>query len=199
MNEKFYEQKKEKQDLMINGAMRVFARNGYRNASTDDMVKVSGVSKGLWFHYFENKKGLYQFVAVYGIKYALLELELGIDETETDYFKIMQAMEEVKMKLMEKYPDIPLLLIRLEEEDQESKAMISDVLDSYRDKVMEIMSRADLKPFKNKADTEMLRHMIQATFQKIMKEYYEQPVFQKKMYLEETQKYLTMLREISYR
>ena len=102
MNEKFYEQKKEKQDLMINGAMRVFARNGYRNASTDDMGKVSGVSKGLWFHYFENKKGLYQFVAVYGIKYALLELELGIDETETDYFKIMQAMEEVKMKLMEK-------------------------------------------------------------------------------------------------
>lgn len=129
----------------------------------------------------------------------MLELELGIDETETDYFKIMQSMEEVKMKLMEKYPDIPLLLIRLEEEDQESKAMISDVLDSYRDKVMEIMSRADLKPFKNKADTEMLRHMIQATFQKIMKEYYEQPVFQKKMYLEETQKYLTMLREISYR
>ena len=39
MNEKFFELKKEKQDRMINGAMKVFARNGYKRASTDEMVK----------------------------------------------------------------------------------------------------------------------------------------------------------------
>ena len=69
MNEKFFELKKEKQDRMINGAMKVFARNGYKRASTDDMVKEAGVSKGLWFHYFGNKLGLYDFIADYAVKY----------------------------------------------------------------------------------------------------------------------------------
>ena len=62
MNDKFFDLKKEKQDKMINGAMQVFACKGYKNASTDDMVRDTGVSKGLWFHYFENKLGLYTFV-----------------------------------------------------------------------------------------------------------------------------------------
>ena len=46
MNDKFFDLKKEKQDKMINGAMQVFALKGYKLASTDDMVKVAGVSKG---------------------------------------------------------------------------------------------------------------------------------------------------------
>ena len=58
MNEKFYNLTNEKQDCMINGAMEVFAINGFKRASTDEMVRVSGVSKGLWFHYFDNKLGL---------------------------------------------------------------------------------------------------------------------------------------------
>ena len=44
--------KKEKQDRMINAALKVFAMNGYQKASTDDIVKEAGISKGLLFHYF---------------------------------------------------------------------------------------------------------------------------------------------------
>ena len=39
MNEKFFDLKKEKQDRMINAALKVFAENGFRRASTDEMVK----------------------------------------------------------------------------------------------------------------------------------------------------------------
>ena len=39
MNEKFFDLKKEKQDRMINAALKVFAINGYQKASTDDIVK----------------------------------------------------------------------------------------------------------------------------------------------------------------
>ena len=42
MNEKFFDLKKEKQDRMINGAMKVFALNGFQRASTDEMVKEAG-------------------------------------------------------------------------------------------------------------------------------------------------------------
>ena len=52
MNEKFFDLKKEKQDRMINAALKVFALNGYRHASTDDIVREAAISKGLLFHYF---------------------------------------------------------------------------------------------------------------------------------------------------
>ena len=52
MNEKFFDLKKEKQDRMINAALRVFAIEGYQHGSTDDIVRDASVSKGLLFHYF---------------------------------------------------------------------------------------------------------------------------------------------------
>lgn len=54
---------------MINAALKVFALNGYRHASTDDIVREAAISKGLLFHYFENKLGVYalSMTTVYGI------------------------------------------------------------------------------------------------------------------------------------
>ena len=42
MNEKFFDLAREKQDRMINGAIEVFAKNGYKHASTDDHAKKQG-------------------------------------------------------------------------------------------------------------------------------------------------------------
>ena len=50
MNDKFFDLKKDKQDRIINAALQVFALNGYRHASTDDIVKLASISKGLLFH-----------------------------------------------------------------------------------------------------------------------------------------------------
>ena len=65
MNDKFFDLKREKQDRMINASLKVFAENGYRHASTDEIVKDAGISKGLLFHYFTSKMGLYEFLFDY--------------------------------------------------------------------------------------------------------------------------------------
>ena len=71
MNEKFFDLKKEKQDRMINAALKVFALHGYRHACTDDIVKEAAISKGLLFHYFGSKLGVYAFVYDYSVRYCL--------------------------------------------------------------------------------------------------------------------------------
>ena len=65
MNSKFFDLKKEKQDRMINAALKVFALQGYRHGSTDDIVREAAVSKGLLFHYFGSKLGVYCFIYDY--------------------------------------------------------------------------------------------------------------------------------------
>ena len=90
MNEKFFDLKKEKQDRIINAALRSFALGGYLHASTDDIVKLAGISKGLIFHYFETKLGLYQFVYDYSIRVINLEIRAAMSGDITDLFAIRE-------------------------------------------------------------------------------------------------------------
>ena len=78
---------------MINAALKIFAENGFRRASTDEMVKEAGISKGLLFHYFISKTGLYQFVFDYSVKYLTMEMTSAVNTQETHYFRIRRQME----------------------------------------------------------------------------------------------------------
>ena len=110
MNEKFFDLKKEKQDRMINAALKVFAKNGYAHASTDDIVREAGISKGLLFHYFISKLGLYSFVYDYSVRYMVLELTTGIDKSEQDFFELIRQIKEAELQVMKTYPYMVLFL-----------------------------------------------------------------------------------------
>lgn len=192
MNEKFYDLKKEKQDKMINGAMEIFAKNGYKHASTDDMVKVCGVSKGLWFHYFENKKGLYNFVVGYAIKYAIMEYE-NMHVDRVSIFELLKCFERTKMILMEKYPYLPLLIITvLEEQDSDALSIIQDSINAYKECLVGLMGRADFGLLRESPYLSKLSFMTDTTFRRILKACYNEPVFRREYYLEECYGYIDM-------
>ena len=92
MNGKFFDLKKDKQDRMINAALKVFALHGYRHASTDDIVKEAGISKGLLFHYFGSKLGCYTFVYDYSVRYMTLEMKSTVDSKESDLFELVKRL-----------------------------------------------------------------------------------------------------------
>ena len=98
MNSKFFDLKKEKQDRMINAALKIFALHGYRRASTDDIVKEAGISKGLLFHYFENKIGVYNFIYDYSVRYISLELKSAVNPNEKNLIDQEKAKKKRKMK-----------------------------------------------------------------------------------------------------
>ena len=104
MNEKFFDLNREKQDRMINAALKVFAENGYRHASTDVIVKDAGISKGLLFHYFGSKSGLYAFLFDYSVKYMIFEYDRIITKKSTDYFEVRKDMEKAKLNVLRNYP-----------------------------------------------------------------------------------------------
>lgn len=111
MNEKFFELSKDRQDAMINGAMKIFAREGYQRASTDIIVKEAGISKGLLFHYFGNKKTLYCFVLQYSARYQMMEIGKDISEREKNLFERIRLTEENKIRMLRRYPYLDLFLI----------------------------------------------------------------------------------------
>lgn len=149
MNEKFFDLKKEKQDRILNAVLKIFAKNGYRRASTDEMVKEAGISKGLLFHYFGTKAGLYSFVCSYAVKYMGMELSSMLSGAQTEYFLLKKQIEAVKYQVAQNFPYMPLFLQEMMRESSHNGmedsliAEVSEIQDSYQKLLADTLSAAD--------------------------------------------------------
>jgi AcrR family transcriptional regulator len=94
----------EKRDRIINAAIKEFAQRGYKDASTNEIVKEAGISKGLLFHYFKNKKSLFLFMYDYSIEILNKEFYSKVCLDEKDLFKNFRQMFLLKYELFKKYP-----------------------------------------------------------------------------------------------
>ena len=144
MNEKFWDLKKSRQDSMINGALKVFAQNGFRHASTDEIVAGASVSKGLLFHYFYSKAGLYEFLAEYCARFALVELHSELRRRETlPFFELQRCVTDAEAQSMQRYPYIMLFLDCLRA-DRTAGEEITSSLELYDGRLKELISASTL-------------------------------------------------------
>lgn len=102
---KFLNLNPEKQDRILNAALKEFAKKGYQNASTNAIVKEAEISKGLLFHYFNNKKDLYLFLYDHFMEMLLEEIHAKIDWLENDIFTRYRQIAILKFGLFQKYPN----------------------------------------------------------------------------------------------
>ncbi|SHE68877.1 TetR/AcrR family transcriptional regulator [Caloramator proteoclasticus] len=100
----------EKKEKIIKAAIEEFAKEGYKNASTNKIVEAASISKGILFHYFKSKKGLYIETIKYAVPLLYDEFFKIVDFSETDIFERIIKWNLVKFNLMEKYPYIFKLL-----------------------------------------------------------------------------------------
>ncbi len=169
MNAKFFDLKKEKQDRMINAAVKIFALNGYTHASTDEIVKEAHISKGLLFHYFESKIGVYTFIYDYMIKYYALELSSAVDTSEKNYFTILKQIEDGKLQALKAYPYMKLFLDVCDRETvSEALEAVSESKEQYKSNLATIMGRADKSAFHNNDDSERMLAMLDNTIAAVM-------------------------------
>lgn len=197
MNGKFFDLKKEKQDRMINAALKIFALQGYRHASTDDIVREAAISKGLLFHYFGSKIGVYQFIYDYSVRYMTLELRSTVDPAERDLFVVMKQTECARMHAMRGYPYMQQFLNRSMSEDvSEALLAIEEKRGALEEVYRMINAQVDYSCFSGKVDGEKLRKMLDFTIKGLMTERFQDASFQPEMLYEEICDYLDMMREL---
>lgn len=114
--QKFHSLEAEKQERIINAALKEFARNGYEKASTNEIVEEAGISKGSLFNYFNSKKELYMFLLDY-VAEMIEKIYAQVDWNETDFFERMRQMGLVKFRVYKKFPQAFDFLKALAHED----------------------------------------------------------------------------------
>ena len=150
MNEKFFDLKRDKQDRIINAGLKVFAKHGYRHATTDDIVKEAGLSKGLLFHYFTNKVGVYVFLMDYSVRFLLLELSRTVKTDTKNYFELLKQMESGKLAVLKNYPYMQAFLDKaFEEVCLEALEECEEQKEVYRSKIEEYYKQVAEQKFKH--------------------------------------------------
>lgn len=96
----------EKQRNILNACYKVFALNGYKNASTNEIIKLAGISKGLLFHYFKTKQNLYIYLYTTAVETIKEMVYDHIDITEPDYLQRITKIAVYKLTLSGIYPEM---------------------------------------------------------------------------------------------
>ena len=95
----------EKQERILSAAMKEF-KAGYKNASTDNIVREAGISKGLLFHYFGTKERLYDFLVDYAIDTTQHEYIDLVNVIQPDILESVWQLSLLKRELSLRYPAI---------------------------------------------------------------------------------------------
>ncbi|MDE6950025.1 MAG: TetR/AcrR family transcriptional regulator [Lachnospiraceae bacterium] len=197
MNEKFFDLKKEKQDRMINAALKIFGMRGYQFASTDDIVKEAGISKGLLFHYFGSKSGLYSFIYDYSVRFMSMELKASVDANETNFFTLQKQIETGRLQVLKNYPCMQLFLEKCNVETtkeallavEEKKEELAALYDSFN-------AQIDFSLLPEGTDTAKLQNMLRYTLKNLMEEQFLLGSLQPEMLYQENTSYITFLENL---
>ncbi len=92
----FFELDIEKRNRIFDAGLREFAEQNYNEASTNNIVKVAGISKGSLFKYFKNKEDLYFFILDSVIADLVEETKNDISSLKGDIFEIIIRYAEVE-------------------------------------------------------------------------------------------------------
>ena len=197
MNGKFFDLKKDKQDRMISAALKVFAINGYRHASTEDIVKEANISKGLLFHYFENKLGVYQFVYDYAVRYMTLELNTHVGAREKNLFEIERQIQSARLDAMKTYQYMQQFLTRTQSEDvNEALVVIAQRRDILMDAYADIYRRINFNALPQGTDGRLLFQMMEHAADGLILERLQENSFQADMVLEEILQYINFMQKL---
>lgn len=198
MNSKFFDLSKEKQDKMLNAALKVFATNGYKQASTDIIVKEAKISKGLLFHYFENKISLYEFVYEYSIRYLMMVNENAIIAKSIDFFELIRMIEKCKLRTIYRYPYMIQFLNQVDIEPMEEiKERIKGTRKIFDMHIQTILKKANYDRIPQGVDVDKLYYILKHTLDSlfILEEKTKSKTVES--WYEEIDSYITLLEKIT--
>ncbi|MGK0466517.1 MAG: TetR/AcrR family transcriptional regulator [Clostridium sp.] len=167
MYSKFLNLNLEKQEKILEASISEFADNGFEKASTNEIVKKAGISKGILFHYFKNKKNLFIFVYDYAIELCMDGFYKKVDQEEKDIFIKLRQIASFKLELMYKYPMIfKFFEVAIGEECNEVKNEIEERNKNFLESnYSKVFNNIDESKFREGIDVSRAMNIILWTFE----------------------------------
>ena len=152
----------EKQDHIINAALNVFSKNGYKKASVADIAEQAGIAKGMINYYFGSKKNLYLSLIQISGKIMMEEMQKRYDPDIKDFFDNLKMMIGIKIEVIKEHPAILAFLTSVNfETSEEVKDEVKEFLNSGFDTRQKMMFEGiDVSRFKDDVDPKLINKFL---------------------------------------
>ena len=162
INEKFASLSQEKQMEIINAGLECFGQYGYKKANTEQIALKAGISKGLLFYYFRNKKTFYLFLCDFCKEIAIRTLDIYEMEKLTDFFEQIDFGMRTKWKIMTEYTYMTNFTLNMFYEQEEiAKSDIDRYIEKELDNSFDTyFKNIDFSKFKEDADPKYIYRML---------------------------------------
>ncbi|MDF2802220.1 MAG: transcriptional regulator [Anaerocolumna sp.] len=209
MNQKFENLDLEKKERIITASLEEFAKKGYKNASTNEIVKNASISKGLLFHYFSSKKILFGYLLRYSTNIFIKEFYDLFDFKETDLIKRWRQLTHLKLKLIHNHPVLyEFILTSTSDNDKEISGLINSIQNGIAEEFYKrVVENIDTSVFKDNLDKgkvcEMVIWVIQGYSNKILEKFRADNGYNDNLNLDsilkEFDEYLDLLKDSFYK
>ena len=196
---------REKQNKIIESALLEFSNKSYNEASTNNIVKFAGISKGSLFKYFKSKEDLYLFVLDLSIKELVKDISQAKISLEKDIFETIIKYAEVEFDWHINNP-YKYKLINKAFTDENS-SLYKKIMENYQGisdniyfRLLEDIDGKNLKYEKEKISN-LVKWILEGfnrDFSKV-KDTGDNLLSLKNEYIKELRTYIEIIKEITYR
>jgi AcrR family transcriptional regulator len=157
----------EKRDMIFQAVLKEFTQHTYDKASTNQIIRDAGISKGLLFHYFKSKKELY--LATYdqctSVFWKLIEPHFT--DLSADYFERLLYISRVKLQMFEKEPLIYAFILTAYEDIQHRfpEEFEERMTEAAQSRASVLFAGVDLSALRTDIDQQKALHYIQLSLE----------------------------------
>jgi len=120
----------EKRKVILDAAVRVFARSGYHGSRVGDIAEEAGVAHGLLYHYFASKEQVLQtiFRENWG---ELLERFRAVEAADESAGEKLQGIAKILLRTWRNDPDLVTVMVREVARSPQLQSQVEEVREAF--------------------------------------------------------------------
>ncbi|HHV07487.1 MAG TPA: TetR/AcrR family transcriptional regulator [Firmicutes bacterium] len=157
-------------DELLQEAMTEFADKGFDSASLNQIIKRSGISKGSFYHHFNNKEELFLKVVERSADEKLAFIsrwieERGVDSRKLGLFETLELLMQGGIEFALQHPELSQFLLSIMK-NQELRSKAEGLSPEYYDQVFDPLIKEAINQgeLRSDLDPEFMTKIIQYSF-----------------------------------
>ncbi|MGI8862070.1 MAG: TetR/AcrR family transcriptional regulator [Gaiellaceae bacterium] len=119
-----------KRKLILEAAVRVFARSGYHGARVGDIATEAGVAHGLLYHYFSSKEQVLETVFRENFG-ELLERFRAVERSDEPASEKLEGIAKILLRTWRNDPDLVTVMVREVARSPQLQAQVGEVREAF--------------------------------------------------------------------
>jgi AcrR family transcriptional regulator len=157
----------EKRRLILDAAVRTFARNGYHATRVGDIAEEAGVAYGLVYHYFASKEDVLE--TIFRETWAeLLDAIRAVEESDQPATEQLRQVTAILLRSWRRQPDLVRVLVREVARSPEVQRRVNEIGEVFSAIERIVVSGQERGEFKADVDARLASWILYGAIEEIL-------------------------------